>query len=347
MANVKFSDFTAGAEVQVGDIVVGLRAGDNYQFSFPSDGIKDVNGAYLFKYASPGVGAVNYTVLTSSISGTAASLTVNGTDANIDLIVRPKGSGDLILDLLKWPQADGSAGTVVTTDGAGQLSFTAAAFPGAVGAVGTILRSNGTDWVATTATFADTYGASEILYSNGANIVAGLATANSAMLVTSSAGVPSMSATLTNGQIIMGSTGATPVAGTLTAGVGISIAEGAGSITISGTGSGIGWNEVTGTTQSAAADSGYVTNNAGLVTVTLPVTAAFGTIISIVGKGAGGWKIAQNAGQNLQVGSVSTTTGAGGSIASTNQFDSIDLICTTADTTWTTQSGFLGTLTIV
>ena len=123
MANVKFSDFTAGAEVQVGDIVVGLRAGDNYQFSFPSDGIKDVNGAYLFKYASPGVGAVNYTVLTSSISGQPSTITAAGSDANIGLTIAPKGTGDLILDLLKWPQADGSAGQVLGTDAAGQLSF--------------------------------------------------------------------------------------------------------------------------------------------------------------------------------------------------------------------------------
>jgi len=87
------------------------------------------------------------------------------------------------------------------------------------------------------------------------------------------------------------------------------------------------------------ADNGYVSNNAGLVTLTLPTTAAFGTAISIIGKGAGGWAIAQNSGQNVQVGSVSSTVGAGGSVASTNRFDSIDLLCTTANTTWTVQGG--------
>jgi len=185
----------------------------------------------------------------------------------------------------------------------------------------------------------------EIQYNNAGSF-GGVTGANSATLVTTSAGVPAMTASMTNGQILIGSTGATPVPATLTAGAGISIAESAGGITIAGTGSGIGWTEVTGTTQAGAADSGYVINNAGVVTVTLPATAAFGTIISIVGKGAGGWKIDHGTGQNIQVG-ASSTTPTTGSVASTNQFDSIDLICTTADTTWTTQSGFIGSLTIV
>ncbi len=153
--------------------------------------------------------------------------------------------------------------------------------------------------------------------------------------------------TLTNGQLLIGSTGADPVAATLTAGPGISLASGAGSITISGTGSGIGWTEVTGTTQAITADSGYVANNAGVVTFTLPATAGFGTAITILGKGAGGWAIAQNAGQNIQIGNLSSTTGVGGSIASTNRFDSIELICTTADTTWTCMGGPEGNITIV
>ena len=108
----------------------------------------------------------------------------------------------------------------------------------------------------------------------------------------------------------------------------------------------IGWNEITGTSQTMAAYQGYVTNNAGLVTLTLPTTAAFGTVISIVGKGAGGWKVAQNAGQNIQLGSTSSTVGVAGYIQSTNQFDSIDLLCTTANTTWTATGGPQGNITV-
>jgi hypothetical protein len=152
---------------------------------------------------------------------------------------------------------------------------------------------------------------------------------------------------LTNGQVLIGSTGLDPVAATLTAGPGISIANGAGSVTISGTASGIGWTDVTGATQAMVADSGYTANRSSLVTFTLPATAAYGTGLAVVGKGTGGWTIAQNVGQNIQIGSLSSTIGAGGSVSSTNQFDSINLVCTTANTTWTVLGGVQGNLTIV
>ncbi len=59
-----------------------------------------------------------------------------------------------------------------------------------VGSTGQVLRSNGTNYVASTSTFADTYGASTLLYSNGTNTVTGLATANSSGLLTNNSGVP-------------------------------------------------------------------------------------------------------------------------------------------------------------
>lgn len=141
---------------------------------------------------------------------------------------------------------------------------------------------------------------------------------------------------LTNGQLLIGSTGADPVPGTLTAGTNISIANAAGTITVSATGlAGIGWVVVTGTSQAMTADTGYIANNAGLVTLTLPSTAAVGTIIYVQGLGSGGWSVAQNVGQNIQIGSISSTVGVGGSVSSTNQWDSVTLLCVTANTTWT------------
>jgi len=58
---------------------------------------------------------------------------------------------------------------------------------------------------------------------------------NSAVLTTTSAGVPTWKGPLTNGQLVVGSTGASPVAATLTGGTGISVSNGAGSITIAST----------------------------------------------------------------------------------------------------------------
>ena len=101
--------------------------------------------------------------------------------------------------------------------------------------------------------------------------------------------------------------------------------------TVSG-GGGITWTEVTGTTQSASADNGYITNNESLVTITLPSTCAVGKTIRVVGKGAGLWKIAQNAGQQIIFGNKNTTIGTSGYIASLYQYDSVELLCITADT---------------
>lgn len=107
------------------------------------------------------------------------------------------------------------------------------------------------------------------------------------------------------------------------------------------------WNEVVVVGPTAMSNNnGYVANNGALVTLTLPALAAFGTTIRVAGKGAGGWLIAQNAGQNIQVGNVSSTIGAGGSVASTDPFDAIELLCTTANTTWTAISNPVGALNI-
>lgn len=95
---------------------------------------------------------------------------------------------------------------------------------------------------------------------------------------------------------------------------------------------------VTGTSQSAATNTAYVTNNAALCTVTLPTTAAVGDEQRVIGLGAGGWKIAQNSGQLINFGNQVTTTGVGGSLASSNQFDTIHLKCTVANTTWSVVS---------
>lgn len=142
---------------------------------------------------------------------------------------------------------------------------------------------------------------------------------------------------LTNGQLIIGSTGTTPAASTLTAGNGISISNGAGSITISSSGT-VQWNQVT-TNTSMVADNGYITNSSSTITLTLPTTAAVGSILQIVGKGSGGWLIAQNASQQIQIGSAATTSGTSGSVASQNQWDSVDLVCVTASALWVTNGG--------
>ena len=110
--------------------------------------------------------------------------------------------------------------------------------------------------------------------------------------------------------------------------------------------SGYIWNEITGTTQTMAVESGYIANNAALVTLTLPSTASIGDSVAVAGKGAGGWKIAQNAGQVIRAGSSSTTVGVTGYLQSTNQYDSIELLCITANTDWVVLTGPQGNITV-
>jgi hypothetical protein len=246
-----------------------------------------------------------------------------------------------------WLANSGTTGQIYQSVNGLAPAWSTATYPSTAGTSGTLLRSNGTNIVNSTSTFADTYSASTLLYSNGANTVTGLATANSAVLVTSSSGVPAWSGTMTNGQLIIGSTGATPTTATLTAGSGVTITNGAASITIaSAGGGGFTWTDVTGTSASMAVQNGYIADNAGLVTLTLPATAAIGSIVAVQGKGAGGWTIVLNSGQTIHMGSATTTTTTG-SLSSTNQYNSIMLVCITANTTWAAFVGAQGNITVV
>jgi hypothetical protein len=91
-------------------------------------------------------------------------------------------------------------------------------------------------------------------------------------------------------------------------------------------------NNVSGTTQTMVANNGYRPNNASLCTLTLPTTAAVGTIIRVVGVGAGGWRIAQNASQQIFFGNLSSTIGVSGRLDSSHRRDTVTLQCVTANT---------------
>lgn len=151
---------------------------------------------------------------------------------------------------------------------------------------------------------------------------------------------------LTNGQLAIGSTGNAPVQATLTGGAGISIVNGAGSITISGSGGGVSWTDVTGSTQTLVANNGYIADRgAGNVTFSLPASSTIGDTIHIVGR-QNGWSVTQGAGQQIILGTSSSTVGAGGSIASTHAQDCITMTATQTNTEWTVRS-ILGILTVV
>ena len=87
----------------------------------------------------------------------------------------------------------GSSGQILTSQGASAPAFSTATYPSTATGTGTILRADGTNWAATTATYPATVTAYRLLWASATNVVSDLATANSGVLVTSGAGVPSIS----------------------------------------------------------------------------------------------------------------------------------------------------------
>jgi len=155
-----------------------------------------------------------------------------------------------------------------------------------------------------------------------------------------------VSLALTDGQVLVGSAAAQPVPATLTPGLGIGITNAAGSITVASIGGGVGWVDATNASYTIAVSTGYTANRGTLITFTLPAASVYGSVFEIVGKGLGLYTIAQGASQMIHFGSVTSTTGAGGTVSSILQYDCIRLVCTVADLEWAVL-GAVGNFTIV
>lgn len=360
MADIKWSAFPTETTSVAGDTFVGLHLGANYQITkvgVPNGGSgNETMAAYELiaggttstgAYQSIASGSLNQALLSGgagalpsfSTATYPATTTINQilySSANNTISGISSAPGSLLISnatsVPSWLANPTATGKILTSVSGNSPVWSTTAFPVSAGTAGTILRSNGTDIVNSTATFADTYAASTLLYSNGTNTVTGLATANSAILVTSSSGVPAYSGTMTNGQLIIGSTGATPTAATLTAGSGIKITNAAASITIASTTGGLSWSTVSGTSQSITVNSGYIVGNASLTTFTLPSSFAIGDTVIIKGLGAAGWILTAFSGTTIQFGSVATSSG--GSLQSNNQYDTVKITGLVANTTW-------------
>ena len=87
------------------------------------------------------------------------------------------------------------------------------------------------------------------------------------------------------------------------------------------------------TQQMSSKGKSYVAENAALTTFTLPATFQKGEIFKIIGNNVGGWKLAQNAGQQISVcDTITTTIGASGYVQSTAAGDCIELLAVTDNT---------------
>jgi hypothetical protein len=129
-------------------------------------------------------------------TGTDVTLADGGTNASLTAV-----NGGIVYSTASAMaiSAAGSTGQLLQSGGAGVPTWSTATFPSTATTTGTILRANGTNWVASTSTFADTYGINTILFASAANTVTGLATANNQVLVTGATGIPAFSGTLPSG----------------------------------------------------------------------------------------------------------------------------------------------------
>lgn len=118
-------------------------------------------------------------------------------------------------------------------------------------------------------------------------------------------------------------------------------------LTIHVAGEGLTWNLTNANIANLAVESGYFcVSPGGALTLGLPATSVLGDTIKVVLDGAVSWQITQAAGQQIRVAKSTTTLGAGGSITSTAQGDSITLVCRVANTIWTAVD-FVGNLTVI
>jgi hypothetical protein len=194
----------------------GTRGGtgvNNGASTITLGGSLTTSGAFASTFTMTGITTVTFptsgTLATTSQIPTGAALTKTD-DTNVTLTLGGSPTTALVNAAsltLGWTgqlgvsrggtgaSSVGANGTLAQSNGS-IYTFTTATYPSVATSTGKILRADGTNWAASTATFADTYTASNILYSNGANTVTGLATANNGILVTSSGGVPSIGNTV-------------------------------------------------------------------------------------------------------------------------------------------------------
>jgi hypothetical protein len=179
-----------------------------------------------------------------------------------------------------------------------------------VGSTGTILTGvTGADPTWTTATYPATVAIGDVLVASAANVVG---------VVTGAA---------TSGYVLMANgAGTAPTFQTLPP-----------SFT---------WSIKTADLNPIVVDNGYIANKAGVLTFTLPATCAVGKTFRITGMNTAlGWKIAQNAGQQIFFGNAATTSGATGYLQSSATYDAVELVCNVVDTSWIVTS-CIGNITV-
>lgn len=321
----------------LGTISTGSWAGSTIGSSYGGTGVNNagrtitiggnfaMSGAYTFTGTLTGNTAVTFptsgTLATTSQLPIPAALTeVNDTNVTLTLGGTPSTAllqatsitagwtGTLSL-------ARGGTAANLTASNGGIFYSTASAgaiLAGTATAQQILMSGASTTPAWSTATYPATTTVSQILYSSSANVIGGITTANNGVLITSNSGVPSLLANSgTVGFVLTANSGAPPSWQAVPSAPLVWAANSNASI-------------------SAAVGNGYILTSGSATTVTLPTTFAVGTQIGVAGQGAA-WTLALGASTNIKnFGNTYTT-----SLASTNNTDSVVLLATVANTTWT------------
>lgn len=89
------------------------------------------------------------------------------------------------------------------------------------------------------------------------------------------------------------------------------------------------------TSQMLAVRTGYFcVSPGGPLSLALPAVSAKGDQIEIVLDGATSFTVTQGAGQSIRLGNLATTAGVGGTLTTTQQGDTLRMVCQTANLQW-------------
>lgn len=162
--------------------------------------VNDTNYPNLLVYGNINANDRLNTVNAGIWQGTQVAVPYGGSNRTSATAYTPIVGGTTSTSAHQSMASAGAAGQLMASAGNAAVPiWTTPKYPVASITANKILISNGTDFVGTTSTFADTYAASAILYSNGANNVAGLSTVNNGVLGSNGIGVPVFSTTLPTG----------------------------------------------------------------------------------------------------------------------------------------------------
>ena len=110
-------------------------------------------------------------------------------------------------------------------------------------------------------------------------------------------------------------------------------------LTVNATASGMAWSTI-GASGTLAVNHGYICTGGAALSFALPATSAVGDMIAITLDGSTSWTITQGVGQQIRIGTLESTSGVGGFIVSTDQGDTVTMVCSVADTRWNVISAF-------